>query len=236
MLLNQISIEEINCLIMEIKETNLFKRMEDADFQQMLASTSVETFSKKVLSSQEVNANKKLYVILKGRVKCFHYDPNKDKKCTIYLLTEGDIFDILTFLDGESHSIDRECIEDVTLLSIPIDKARDWIKEYPAFSISLLPYISERMRKMEETIADFSIFSTLERLVKLLVNNITKENGENSLIKDLTDKEIAELIGTTRSVVNRHLQDLKKQGLIASDRKNIIIKDLKNLVKIIESI
>lgn len=223
-------------LYMEIKETDLFNKMNETDFQEMMEAASLENYNKKLLEKTEVNPNKKLYIILKGRVKCFHYDASKDRKSTIYLLSEGDVFDVLTFLDGGNHNIERECLEEVTLLSIPIEIARGWIKKYPEFSMSLLPYLSDRMRKMEETIADFSVYSTLERLVKLLINNINAENGSLSLIKNLTDSEIAELIGTTRSVVNRHLQELRKQGLIESDKKNLVIKDLDKLAKIIQEI
>jgi CRP/FNR family transcriptional regulator len=54
------------------------------------------------------------------------------------------------------------------------------------------------------------------------------------LINDLPNDEIASMIGTTRAVVNRHIQELKKAGAITTKRSHIDIKDLQALIAIAE--
>jgi CRP/FNR family transcriptional regulator len=48
-------------------------------------------------------------------------------------------------------------------------------------------------------------------------------------INNLPNNEIANLIGTTRAVVNRNIQELKKAGAISVKRKQIIVENVEIL-------
>jgi CRP-like cAMP-binding protein len=86
------------------------------------------------------------------------------------------------------------------------------------------------MRSIEELATDLSLYSTSERLIKLILNNITPK-GIKSLLHNLSRTEIANLIGTVRHVVDRHINELKDDGAIEVKRKQIIIKDIQKLLK-----
>jgi len=58
-------------------------------------------------------------------------------------------------------------------------------------------------------------------------SNILKYN----LIQGLSNTEIANLIGTVRHVVERHLKKLKADGLIESKSKTLQILDAKKLLE-----
>ena len=119
-----------------------------------------------------------------------------------------------------------ETIDDVEALSIPKPLMKEWIIAYPMMHDDLYKYLGQKMRELEEKVSDIIIHNTLIRLSKLLLSHITGNPPELKLINNLSDKEIASLIGTTRAVVNRHLQELKRSGAIDLDRKKIRIQDV----------
>ena len=50
---------------------------------------------------------------------------------------------------------------------------------------------------------------------------MNRESFEIELINELTHLELAAMIGTTRAVLNRHLQEFKEQGVIETGKRQI---------------
>jgi DNA-binding transcriptional regulator LsrR (DeoR family) len=51
------------------------------------------------------------------------------------------------------------------------------------------------------------------------------------MLQNLPHEEIASLIGTVRHVVNRHLQQLKKEGILNIERKKLAVTDVNKLLE-----
>ncbi len=84
---------------------------------------------------------------------------------------------------------------------------------------------------------DISLYSTYERLIKIILQNINPNNHHYyKLIQNLSKSEIAKLLGTIRHVVEKHLKSLEKRDIIENRRKNILVKDAHRLLEESESI
>jgi len=101
-------------------------------------------------------------------------------------------------------------------------------------NLSIFKYLAQRMRMLENAVTDVCFHNTLTRLSNLLLSNINKDSKKLEIINNLPNEEIAKLIGTTRTVVNRHIQELKKAGVISVKRKQIDIENLQLLISIAE--
>ena len=87
------------------------------------------------------------------------------------------------------------------------------------------------MRGLEELATDMSLYSTSQRLIKLLLQNSDPTNrAKYNILQGLSNTQIANLIGTVRHVVERHLKALKADGAIESKNKNLQIKDTQKLL------
>jgi len=84
---------------------------------------------------------------------------------------------------------------------------------------------------------DISLYSTYERLIKIILQNINPNNHHYyKLIQNLSKSEIAKLLGTIRHVVEKHLKSLEKRDIhIENRRKNILVKDAHRLLEESES-
>jgi hypothetical protein len=73
-----------------------------------------------------------------------------------------------------------------------------------------LPYLGKPIRTLEELASDLSLHDTATRLAKLILRHVDHENQppELKLINDVSNKELASMIGSVRVVVNRHLTKL----------------------------
>lgn len=153
------------------------------------------------------------------------------KELTLFLLTKSDVFDIFCLLDGKEHEAYYECLDDVKVLSAPMEKLRDWFQKNPKFYRNLLTYAGKQLRLLESSVSSMTFTDISTRLLLLLLKHVNTTSKNLEVINDLPNKEIANLIGSTRAVVNRHLQRLKNNGSINISRNKMEIKDLSLLLK-----
>ncbi|MCF4101664.1 Crp/Fnr family transcriptional regulator [Gillisia sp. M10.2A] len=175
------------------------------------------------------------YIILSGRVKMYQVEPNSGKELTLFLLTKSDVFDLFCLLDGDKHQVYYECLDNVKVLAAPMTELRSWLNRHPEHYKNLLPYAGKQLRSLENYVSDITFTDISTRLLKLLIRNVNDKSNTLELINDLSNKELAYLIGSTRAVVNRHLQRLKQNGSIKISRKRLQVKNLSLLLHLLEN-
>ena len=177
------------------------------------------------------------YIFLDGKVKLSQINFTNGKEQTIYLMSRGDMYDTVTLLDGRVHEVLVEILEEGSALRVPIGKAREWMYDYPEFGEIILKYVATQLRKVEELATDLTLFDTQERLIKLILRSIEGRDNENKNILDgLSHTEIANLIGTVRHVVDRHIKKLKEEGVLEDERRKVSLKSREKLLDRVKSL
>ena len=172
------------------------------------------------------------YIVVSGKIKSYQLNLDNGKEQTIFVYRKGDMFDTIVLLDGEPHDVMYEALEDSELLQLPMEEVRHLLHTNESFNRMFFPYLAKQMRHMEELATDLSLYSTSERLIKLLLQNLDPDNRlKYKLIQGLSNTEIAKLIGTVRHVVERHLKALKADGTIATKNKDVQILDANKLLE-----
>ncbi len=174
---------------------------------------------------------KQFLFVLEGRIKVSQINLEDGREQTLKILTSGDMYDVVTLLDTKVHDNLLHALDTVKVIVFPIEVVREWMYHDEQFNRLLFPYIAQQFREMEELALDLSFYDTSKRLLKLISKNISNPlEGKFNLIHDLPHEELASLIGTVRKVLNRHIQKLKKDGIIDVKRKNIELKDTQKLL------
>lgn len=210
-----------------LKNSTFFKDLKNESLQEFLNLANVETWEKGRIFSQTEKTLQYFYFIVSGRLKIYKINPQTGNEFTLYINKNGDIFDVITLLENKPHAIEMETLDKVTLLTIPIGVIRKWIKIQPEFNRKLLPYIADQLELMEEKASDMALLDTWTRTVKLFAQNTIQDihDHELKLINNLSHHEIAKIIGTSKNVINRHIQKLKEKKILHINRKHIEIKD-----------
>ena len=192
----------------------------------------IETYAAKTPLFSPEEMQESFFFVLQGRIKVSQVSLEDGKEQTLHILTSGDMYDVVTLLDGQVHDNILESLDEVKLIRFPMQIVRKWMQEDTHFNQLLYPYIAQQFRQMEDLALDLSFYDTAKRLIKLISKDaLRRYQGKTSLIHDLPHEELASLIGTVRKVLNRHLQKLKKDGVIDISRKNIEIKDAEKLLE-----
>lgn len=165
----------------------------------------------------------------------YQVDPFSGKELTFFLLSKGDFFDIFCLLDNCPHNIYYEALDEVNVLEAPMENLRNWLIKNPNKYKNFLPYAGKQLRLLENSLFEMTFNDISTRLLKLLIKNVNKNSKDLEFIHDLPDKEIAHLLGSTRAVINRHLQTLKNNGSIKLSRNKMEVQDLGMLLHMLNS-
>ena len=227
--------ENIKKYEMILKNYPFLNNMDKESFDELLSLFHVERWPRNTLILNFEKCFNNFYIILSGRIKMCQMDPITGKEITLSLLSKSDSFDLYCLMDGSEHEVFYECIDNVKILATPMGELREWLNKNPKHYKNLLPYVGKQMRMLENYISDITFTDIPTRLIKLLIRNVKEDSNNLELINDLPNKEIAKLIGSTRAVVNRHLQKLKKSGAIEISRNRIEVKNLSLLLQLLKT-
>ena len=177
------------------------------------------------------------YIIVSGKVKVYDINFETNREQTLYLLVRGDMFDVVTLLDGALHELAVDVLEAGEALRFPIEKVREWMRENRNFEKLIFKYVANQIRQVENLAIDLSLYETKDRLLKLLLKNreLMNKKGIN-LLENLSHTEIASLIGTVRHIIDRHLKELKNKEVIDKEKKSIILKDATKVLEMLKSL
>lgn len=217
-----------------LKECIVFNNLDPESFDSLLSLFHEEQWQKNtcILHSEKVFFN--FFIVLSGRIKMYQVDSRGDKEITLFILAKNDVFDLFCLLDGSRHDAYYECLDHVKVLAAPMAKVREWYQKHPEASKDLLPYAGKQLRMLENFVSDITFTDISTRILKLLIKNVKNNSNDLDLINGLSNKELGYLIGSTRTVVNRHLQRLKRNGCIRISRNRLEITDLSVLVHLLE--
>jgi len=210
----QIVLQEINNapLVVRNKKDLYFKKGEDP-----LACTNTKEY---------------FYFIMSGKIKIYDLDLESSKEQTLYMLSYGDMFDVVSLLDGKPNQYISEVLEDTHVVQLPLVDVQEMILKDEKFRQYFYAYVASQLKSMEELAVSLSFYDVYQRVLQLFARFTETIDGVPRLkiINNLKHDDIASMVGSVRKVVNRSLQKLKKDGIIEISRKNIHIKNFQKLL------
>ncbi len=163
-------------------------------------------------------------LIITGAVKILREDENGDE-LVLYFIEQGDTCAMtITCCIGQTKSKIRAVTEvETKLLMIPIQKISDWMIKYQTWQMFILQSYHERMQELLEAIDTIAFLNMDERLLKYLKDKAMINRNE---VIQVTHKEIANDMHTSRVVVSRLLKALEIKGEIKLHRNQIKVLNL----------
>ncbi len=213
-----------------LKSNKLLQGLNEDQINNILDQVEEEVWPKKTCLVDRTKILHRFFFIISGRLKVYKVDPVSGREFTLFLLTKNDVFDILCLLEEQEHEVFYETLDKVVLLSTSMKTMRKWVWEIPEINRHMLPYLGHQLKIMEEHASNVTLIDISTRLAKFILNNINSESKELELINDLSNEDLANLIGTTRAVVNRHLQEFKNDGILYLGRQKVEIRNLQLLL------
>ena len=113
------------------------------------------------------------------------------------------------------------------------DTLRAWIAGRPEIAEQLLRVLARRLRRTNNNLADLMFTDVPGRVAKQLLKLAQRlgihEGDALRVTHDLTQEEIAQLVGASRETVNKALGDFANRGWIRLEGKSVLISDCEHL-------
>ena len=107
--------------------------------------------------------------------------------------------------------------------------------ENPKVALNLLASLAQRLRRTNEAVGDLVFSDVPGRVAKALIDlgeRFGKKTDEGLLVNhDLTQEELAQLVGASRETVNKALADFAGRNWLKLDGRAVLITDLERLSK-----
>ena len=122
------------------------------------------------------------------------------------------------------------------LVVVPIELFEKVLIENPELCIKVFKVLGEKIVDLQERLESQILNNTYEQIIKLLVrlgreHGKKLDNGKILLKGEFTNRDLANMIGTTRETVSRTLTKLKKDHLIETDSENNLVFDTNHLTE-----
>jgi CRP-like cAMP-binding protein len=174
----------------------------------------------------------RLYIITSGKVKIGRRYPG-GRENLLTIMGPSDMFGELSIFDPGPRTSSATTITEVRAASMDRDALRAWIADRPEIAERLLRVLARRLRRTNSNLTDLIFIDVSGRVAKRLLGLAqrfgTREGGAMRLTHDLTQEELAQLVGATRETVNKALAEFAHRGWIQLDGKSLLICDSERL-------
>jgi CRP/FNR family transcriptional regulator, cyclic AMP receptor protein len=175
-----------------------------------------------------------LYIVLAGKVKLGRRTGD-GRENLVAIMGPSDQFGELSLFDPGPRMSTAVAVTDVRLARLPKNALRIWIDERPAIAEQLLRVLARRLRRTNTMLADLIFTDVPGRVAKQLLQLAsrfgTPEGGHTRVTHDLTQEELAQLVGASRETVNKALADFAQRGWLRLEGKSVVILDRDRLAK-----
>lgn len=174
----------------------------------------------------------RMYVIVDGKVKLGQTSVD-GRESLLAVLGPGEMFGELSLFDPGQRTSTATALTDAVVLGLGNDQLRPWLAGRPEVATALLQALARRLRRTNEAMADLVFSDVPGRVAKALMDlgekfgTITPEGL--MVTHDMTQEELAQLVGASRETVNKALADFAQRGWIRLESRQVLILDVERL-------
>jgi CRP/FNR family transcriptional regulator, cyclic AMP receptor protein len=169
-----------------------------------------------------------MMAVLRGTAKMSSASPD-GKEIVLNIINPGEFFGEIAVLDGGERSADATAMEDCELLVLRRRDLMPFLENHADICLLLIRILCQRLRRTSEQVEDV-LFRHLEsRIAKTLLQlaerpDRLKLNGR-CLDLHLSQRELGNIVGSSRESINKQLQIWQRAGLIELAKGAIVIRD-----------
>ncbi len=217
-----------------VRKAPIFLGLDEAAATTLRSSMTLVKLRKGQSLFKEGDDGDHLFIVSSGKVKLGTKSPD-GRENLLMILGPGDMFGDLSLFDSGPRTATATAVTETKLLSLGQDKVIPWVKEHPEVSLHLLARLASRLRRTNEVVGDLVFADVPGRVAKALIDLGVKfgEKREEGLFvnHDLTQEELAQLVGASRETVNKALADFAQRGWLRLEARSVMILDYERMLK-----
>jgi CRP/FNR family transcriptional regulator, cyclic AMP receptor protein len=217
-----------------VRQAPLFAALDDEAAQALLATMTRVEVPRGETVFHEGDPGDRLYVIVEGKIKLGRASGD-GRENLLAVLGPGEMFGELSLFDPGPRNAAGTAVADSVLIGMGSDDLDAWLRGRPEVARHLLRALARRLRRTNEALADLVFSDVPGRVAKALLD-LSERFGRPTddglrVAHDLTQEELAQLVGASRETVNKALADFASRGWLRLEARAVVLLDIDRLRK-----
>ncbi|MGI6285450.1 Crp/Fnr family transcriptional regulator [Neomoorella humiferrea] len=209
-----------------LRQVPVFADLSPEELQHIASLALVRRYRKNMYIFMQGEPGDAIYFVKKGAIKLFQVLEDGREKI-LHFVREGEIFAEVLLFEGGPYPATAETLEDSEVGIIRNADMERLLSRHGEMAVKIIKVMSRRLRRAQEHIRDLALKGAYGRLASTLLQ-LAKDygtpGGDGVTIElNLSQQELASLIGTSRETVARILSDFKRLGAVGVERQRITI-------------
>jgi CRP-like cAMP-binding protein len=217
-----------------LARAGIFQGVEPGAAEALAQSLSAIDFPRGHVIFAEGEPGDRLYIIQSGKVKLGRKSPD-GRENLLWIACPSDMFGELSIFDPGPRTSTATTVTEVRAVSMDRPALREWITKRPEIAEQLLRAVARRLRRTNNMLSEQIFTDVPGRVARALLQFAqrfgSQEAGLLRVTHDLTQEEIAQLVGASRETVNKALADFAHRGWLRLEGKSVLILDPERLAR-----
>jgi CRP/FNR family transcriptional regulator, cyclic AMP receptor protein len=215
-----------------LKKAPLFAGLEDDAATALSSAMGTLYLNKGDVLFHEGDSEDRLYIVVSGKIKLGRTG-SAGRENLLAVLGPGQMFGELSVFDPGPRSTTATAVTACELRTLEHDELIPWLTDRPEVAQGLLGQLAARLRRANDVVADLVFSDVPGRVAKQLLE-LAKRFGDKRddgmhVHHDLTQEELAQLVGASRETVNKALADFAARGWIRLEPRSVTILDVERV-------
>ena len=206
-------------------QSMLFGKLNEKELEPIVEKSAKKQLLRGDVLFRENDKPFSLFLVETGRIAIV----NKSfigKESVIALMENGDLFGERGLFDERGRSAEARALEESCVIEVPYEPINKLYEENPSQLWEVVTMLVNRLRNMDEVLADSVFLDVTGRTAKRLLE-ISDNEDEFSL--PVTQEELAGMVGASRERVNKAIASFIKLGWIEQFDRTYRILDREQL-------
>jgi len=176
-----------------------------------------------------------LYIIQRGKVKVSHCNLDGREKIFAYL-SPGKIFGEMSLIDSAPRSATATAVKNTVLYALYAEEYWSLIGRYPRIAHNLARILAQRLREMNHEVEVLTFEESRGKVAYALLKLFRHEFGEptpRGRLLPITQRELADIAGTSRETVTRVINEFQGRGYLNSETGKVEVFDPAGLERVL---
>ena len=198
----------------------------EAQMRALLSVARRRRFDRHEVVFHEGDPGDTVHLVARGRVALRVTTPLGDK-VTLRILGPGALFGELAVLDPAPRNATVVALERTETLALHRDHFDELRQKHPEVDRMLLDSLIAEVRRLSTQLLEALYIPVPQRVELRLIDLVQQYGGDGPGEVDipLTQDELAELCGASRTTVNKVLSGLEGAGLVTVSRGHVVVRE-----------
>lgn len=215
-----------------ISRIPLFEGLNPEEQEELRTMMTQTTLRRGETLFNEGDAGDRLYILLSGKVKLGHASAD-GRENLLAVLGPGEIVGELTLFDLGPRSTTATAVAPTEMLTLDHNQLMAYVESHPQLAKDMLRALAQRLRRTNTALADLVFSDVPGRVAKALLDLADRFGSQTEdgvhVPHDLTQEELAQLVGASRETVNKSLAEFVSRGWIRLEGRAVTLLDIDRL-------